>query len=219
VARTVLNSFNPGYSRKVHILANRLEERFHGTPSGIDTGMASDTGTAAWIKNKDTLPVREALSLPRWHIIYAALPRKAPTGDSVAALRRLKEAGDPGVNGAMEKLGRISGEFIHMVKDAQRNESGFAHSAANLAAEAQNLLGSLGLSTVELDEILNLAGELGASGGKLSGGGMGGAFYICTGGRELRDNLLRLLPGRIKARGIRLTVPLSPLDFGRKESG
>jgi len=210
VSRTVLGRTSEEYDREVHIMANQLEKRFHGTPSGIDTGMACDTSAAAWIKSNGELPERQSLILPQWHIIYGALPRISPTIDSISRLQKLKESGDKSVISAIEELGKISEVFI---KAARREKDDFSARAAALANQAQRVLRSLNLSSNELDKVLELAGELGASGGKLSGGGMGGAFYICAPDRETRNCIIRNLPRKLSRLGIRLTVSLTDFDF------
>jgi len=212
VSRLILSEFGPGYSRDVHLLANRLEERFHGTPSGIDTGMASDTSVSAWIGTGGDIPERRPLRLPSWSIIYGALPRSSTTGESVGKLRHMKESGDRWVISAMEKLGRISSEFIQAAS-LPRNETVFPVTAAGLANEAQTVLASLGLSTEELNIIIRMALNMGATGGKLSGAGMGGAFFLTAGSPGSRDRLMAGLSKELSRRGIRLTEPLTPLDF------
>jgi len=224
VSRLVLGQFSSGYKREVHLLANRLEARFHGTPSGIDTGMASDTSAAAWLKADDDIPERRPLTIPGWSIIYGALPRSRSTAESVGKLRLLKESGDSRVMSSMEELGRISSEFIQAAvlpggNKTQAADNDFSAAAAALTNEAQSVLSSLGLSTIELDTIFKTAFRMGAAGGKLSGSGMGGAFYIAAGDRHGRDLIIEDLAGELTRRGIKLSVPLTPLDFGSAQPG
>ncbi len=211
VSRTVLGRTSNTYDREVHLLANQLEKRFHGTPSGIDTGMACDTAAAAWIKGDGEIPGRETLIIPEWHIIYGALPRTSTTAESVDRLRELKLSGDSFVISAMEELGRISEVFIDAAR-SKKNED-FHNRASALTNQAQRVLASLNLSTEELDTVLELARTLGATGGKLSGGGMGGAFYICVPDRETANRITRTLPGKLTRQGIRLTVSLTAFEF------
>ena len=229
VSRLVLHRFTGNYDREVHFLANELEKRFHGTPSGIDTGMSADSEAAAWLRKDEELPERNPLEIPEWHIIYGALPRLLPTSGSVGKLQRLIAAGDKNVDAIMEDLGNISADFINMVNDyserklmpelgksLENPKTDFSEKAAALVNRAQGRLASLGLSTEALDNVLETASKLGASGGKISGGGMGGAFYLCAPNRKTRDRIIKSLPEELFSLGIRLSVELKALDFGNE---
>ncbi|MCK5735961.1 MAG: hypothetical protein KAH21_05755, partial [Spirochaetaceae bacterium] len=159
------------------------------------------------------VPEREPLTIPEWFIIFGALPRTIPTADSVMQLRRLKESGDYSVAAGLKELGNISSAFIRTVKKYKKMEFDFSVEAAELVNQAQKVLASLNFSTDELDKLLNLARDEGALGGKLSGGGMGGAFYICTPNRHTRNRILKNLPEKIAKQGISLTVPLTAMNY------
>jgi len=211
LSRFILNRFSNSYDREVHQMANRMEKHFHGTPSGIDTGMASDTSTALWSRGKKNLPERHPLDIPEWHLIYGALPRIAATDKSVGRIRNLQESGNKQFSSAMEELGEITSEFINYTENNTGED--FPYKAAILANQAQSVLSSLNLSTKELDSLLAQAKGMGALGGKLSGGGMGGAFYLCTPNLKIRDNIISKLPEKLTSLGIKLTLPLTALDF------
>ncbi len=216
ISRIVLNRLSDTYNRDVHLLANRLEKRFHGTPSGIDTGMSADNGPAAWMKSKNGLPERYPIEIPELNIIYGALHRSGSTADSVGRLRRLIESGNSTTTSAMDQLGDIATGFINAAADGETfgHQGDFPGLVADLVNRAQGILASLDLSTSNLEVLLNLAGKTGAIGGKLSGGGLGGAFYLCASDRLSRDRILDALPEQLTRKGIELLVPLTPLDFG-----
>ena len=223
LARLVLARPDRGYDREVHILAHELERRFHGSPSGIDTGMAGDEGPAAWRKSNDGVPDRVPLTIPELPLLFGALPRSAPTAKTVAGLATRLHSGDRTVSHAMSGLGNISEEFIDLCggdsgtsggREPRARPSDFALQVGNLAERAQSLLAALGLSTTDLEELLRLAKDLGAVGGKLSGGGKGGAFFLCPPDRSVRERLADRLPPLLAARNIVLAHPLTPLDAG-----
>lgn len=216
VSRIILNSQTEIYDRDVHWLANRLEMHFHGTPSGIDTGMAAGRGLAAWMKSGNELPERYPIEMPEWNIIYGALPRTGSTADSVGRLRRLIISGDSTAITAMDELGEIATGFINTAGGGKPDGHLriFPGLTADLVNRAQEIMASLGLSVPELEVLLNLAGGAGAAGGKLSGGGSGGAFYLCASDRLSRDRIIELLPEQLERKGIELTVPLTALDLG-----
>ncbi len=239
LSRVILCASGTGYNEKAHDMANFLEGYFHGTPSGIDTGMACDSYPAAWPKSSSGNAVRRPISLPPWHLIYAALPRTGSTAESVGRLSQLYKAGDTMVRGALEALGDISESCINWQTsgripspensapapyapytsdeprsaDSAHGAAGFPRFAAELANRAQALLEKLSLSTPAMNQVFNEARELGAPGAKLSGGGMGGAFFICAESLAHRNSLLETLSERLKFRGIQLSLPLQALDI------
>ncbi len=216
LSRIALNRPGLNYDRYVHQLANRLEGRFHGTPSGIDTGMSSDNGTTAWLGSDNGLPRRKPIMIPEWNLIYGALPRTGSTAESVQALRMSVKAGDDRVINAINELGEIAAAFIETAATAHSDNGSehFSRAAAALVNRAQITLASLGLSTPALELLLETAAEAGATGGKLSGGGLGGAFYICTRDRASRKRIIDFLTEDLRRKGIVLTVPLTALDIG-----
>lgn len=211
VARIVLDKPDNQYDREVHILANLLERRFHGTPSGIDTGMSTDNGSALWISSHNQLPKRCAISIPRWHLLYGALPRVSNTANNVSFFRREMESQKPELISAMNELGELSMDFAAL---AAKKKNNFSQAAARLVNRAQEILTALGLSLPTLNRVLSIAAEEGAIGGKLSGGGSGGAFYLCAPTQAIRDELLKVLPERFAREDISLALNLTPLDFG-----
>jgi mevalonate kinase len=214
LSRIALNRPGLNYDLGVHQLANRLEGLFHGTPSGIDTGMSSDDGTTAWLGSDNGLPRREAIMIPEWNLIYGALPRTGSTAESVQSLRMSVKAGDDRVINAINELGEIAAVFIETAAAAHSDNEQFSCAAAALVNRAQITLASLGLSTPVLEMLLESATEAGATGGKLSGGGLGGAFYICTRDRASRNRIIDFLAEDLRRKEIILTVPLTALDIG-----
>jgi mevalonate kinase len=151
--------------------AHRIERVFHGTPSGIDTGLSIYEGVSIVYPVPPGLPTREPATLPAAWIVFGALPRTRPTADLVAGIRLLRDHDPNRVDGALERLGELSRLAV---------EPGRCPDAAALGAladEAQRTLRSLGLSTTEMDTVLESLRAAGATGAKLSGAGGGGAFY------------------------------------------
>ncbi|MDF1569344.1 MAG: hypothetical protein RQ801_03825 [Spirochaetaceae bacterium] len=212
LTRVLMNYTTDVYDRDVHRFANSLEGLFHGNPSGIDTGMASDTGPSEWTAVKGDVPQRRPVRIPEWHLAYGALPRTGSTAESVACLGRLREAGDPAVIEGLSRLGSIA-ESFKTLSDMRVTE--FPRDAANLVNRAHDILRTLGLSVPSLEEILGMSVDYGALGGKLSGGGLGGAFFLCFPDKSTRDSVLGKLNREIRSKNIRLVVPLTPLSLGR----
>jgi mevalonate kinase len=207
--------------RRIWEWAHRAEQLFHGTPSGIDTGLALLGGLYIFRPNPPQLPEAERLTGVPLHLVVGAVPRKATAGALIGALREKVLDGDPEVRKVLERLGRLAEESgavlrtragVAAVEPAARN-------LGALAREAQGLLDSLGLSTPELDRLLQEGTARGALGGKLSGAGGGGAFFlICADSGTARAAAAAL--GQL-SRSLNLPTAdtIYPLSWTPEESG
>lgn len=153
--------------------AHELEKVFHHTPSGIDTAL-STFGQLCYFKGQEN-------NLPKYHpmiekkipIVIGALPRNSDTGSLVTNLRNKKDKNST-VKNQVNELGKIATEAIEVITMQHTN----VVEIGRLANTAQQHLAALGLSTFALDEMIKVGLSLGATGGKLSGAGGGGAYYL-----------------------------------------
>ena len=151
--------------------AHELEHIFHGTPSGIDTGLSVYPGASMVEPRPAGLPHRTEIELPHAVLLAGAIPRTRSTAALVAAIRERRSHDAPGVEAAMARLGEYA---------RKASSPALCPSAAELgrtADDAHELLAQLGLSTPALDGLLATLRRAGARGAKLSGAGGGGAFY------------------------------------------
>jgi len=164
-------------------LAHEMEGAFHGSPSGIDTGLALVDGLALLRPRAPDLPAVSSLYGCPFALIAGCLPRKSSTGELVGALRRRIDAREGATVRAIAELGEIaesSASRFQTVPAAPEKDppivgaSGFAA----LISRAQELLASLGLSTPALDRAIAAGLRHGGLAGKLSGAGGGGAFFV-----------------------------------------
>lgn len=162
-------------------LANHLDSFFHGRASGIDTGLSLADGPLAFQPapgtpgGLDARPVHQSMDNGQnelW-LVYAAVPRQNSTRELVAAIRAGMESQDPRTVHGIAALGELSGSAIALL-----GGQGTAADLGHLANEAQTLLGNLGLSIPALEYALAVGRAAGSPGGKLSGAGGGGAFYL-----------------------------------------
>lgn len=153
-------------------IAHRLEAFFHGTASGIDTGLAVLSGTRVFrFDAEQEIPTASALRLPPMAIVYGAIPRETSTRELVSTVRRRMERTPTETKSVLVRLGEIADRVATGRIDSAR-------SFATQATEAHGLLAKLGVSTGQLDRIIARGIDAGALGGKLSGAGGGGAFYL-----------------------------------------
>jgi mevalonate kinase len=174
LAVALVRALAPGLDeREVWRSANAIERYFHGTPSGIDTGLALAAGVRALYPDPPDIP--ESVSLPGipLHLVVGTVRREGSTKSLVAALRARVESGEPEALAAIDALGKDAEEAISILSGG-----GTAASLASLADSAHATLRTLGLSTPLLEESLREGRDAGALGGKLSGAGGGGAFYL-----------------------------------------
>jgi len=165
--------------------AHKLEHVFHGSPSGIDTGLSVFAGASVIRATPPEfahgegdprrehsayshMPRREAVMLPAASLLVGAIPREKSTAELIAGLREQRRQRPQYVEVRMERLGSLA-EAGAGARDAAE--------LGELANEAHTLLCELGLSTQTLDVLIDQLRDLGASGAKLSGAGGGGAFY------------------------------------------
>jgi mevalonate kinase len=191
---------------EVWALANELERHFHGSPSGIDTGLATLGGAQAFSFDKPGLPHASALPLPPGVIVAAATPRDSNTKTLVQNLKGRVERRESQVIAELAELGEIAGSAAELIRESSGEET--LSELGNLAGRAHGLLRELGLSTPITERCLKTAAHNGALGGKLSGAGGGGAFFaifrdaeaaLDTAGelRELLSGIDRDLPVRV----------------------
>lgn len=175
-------------------LAHELERFFHGTPSGIDTGLTSLGGTRSFHfdpTRPGTLPETRPVVLPDIVLVAGAVPRTTTTKELVAGVRERRNAAPARYDALLRRLGELS----TAATDADLTD---INRFAALATEAHRVLGELGVSSDVLDGILAVGQDAGALGGKLSGAGGGGAFYcVCRdldGAEKVRRAIKKSLP-------------------------
>jgi mevalonate kinase len=162
-------------------LAHCAEEIFHGTPSGIDTGLSLMGGTCVFMPHPPALPGWARVEHPPIWVVVGAVPRDAACGELVGALSRRIASGDASARAHIETLGGLAGEAAAALRGGDPEATASIIRVARLADDAMGHLRELGLSTPALEEVLIVGRAAGALGGKLSGAGAGGAFYLVAG--------------------------------------
>jgi mevalonate kinase len=163
----------PGFEQ-IWYWANACEGIFHGSPSGIDTGISFLNRLCAFYPTGKGLPRVEIITDIRLYFLIGVFRRNATTGELVARIKR-KIQQDKSSERQIRKLGSIAQSAIEHLKE---NKTGLYDTISLLATKAQTHLTNLGLNTPEQDHFIELGLKAGAPGGKLSGAGGGGAFYL-----------------------------------------
>lgn len=146
----------------------KLEQIFHGSPSGMDAATILSDGVLWFRKGppRELLPLR--LSRPLSGIVCIVEPA-VRTIDMVARVRRRREED-------REAVDRILSGIGHLTVDAGiALGTGDAKDAGRLMFRNHELLAKLGVSTPALDNAVKTLLDAGVLGAKLTGGGGGGA--------------------------------------------
>jgi hydroxymethylglutaryl-CoA reductase len=153
----------------VNALAYQCECVAHGTPSGIDNTVA--TFGQPLVYRKGEPPQIHSLDLPEPITFVVGMTGvESLTAKMVARVREGRER-NPDVYDTMFKgIDAVSGQALEALK---RNDLARLGELMNVC---QGLLNGLGVSSWELEELIQIARENGALGAKLTGGGGGGSM-------------------------------------------
>jgi len=186
---------------RVWVLAHEAERIFHGKPSGVDTGLSLLGGTCILRPMRRGLP--EYTMIPRRGvmIVTGAVRRDEACAALISRLAARMKAGDRTVKSSIDELGELS---LYAARVLHRGGKESAKYLGALADAAMDRLRALGLSTPDLDVVLEAAGRAGALGAKLSGAGGGGAFYAIAADRDSATDIGARITSTARTAGIQL---------------
>jgi mevalonate kinase len=162
-----LSSFlgKPLSDERVCALTYQVEELYHGTPSGIDNTTIAYARPVYFIRDQ---PIQTLLVSRPFTIVIGDTGIPSPTSFSVGDVRRAWEA-EPGRYEALfDAIGSLTGEARQAIEMGNTTELG------PLMNDNQEHLEEMGVSSPELEDLIQAARTAGALGAKLSGGGRGG---------------------------------------------
>lgn len=158
-------------------LAFEAEKIVHGRPSGIDNTIATFGGAIAYRKSEGFLKLNVDFS--NITLILADTGKPRSTGQLVKRVLDLYEAFPTVLEPLYYAAGRLS------VEAAKLMERGDWEAVGALMNVNHGLLSAIGVSTLELEQIIHVARRAGALGSKLTGAGGGGyALILCKRGEE-----------------------------------
>ncbi len=187
IARAIAQEFNMQVSdEKINQIAYEAEKAYAGNPSGIDN-TAATYGGLMWFK-KDLaggLDKIEKLHLRRpIEIVIGSTGKVANTKAMVEGVAERKKKNPQKYDPIFKQAENVA------VAGRKAFENYDLKKIGDLMNENHHLLQEIGVSSKELDSLVDLARKQGAFGAKLTGGGGGGCMVALTPGKELQGKVL-----------------------------
>ncbi|MGW9020286.1 mevalonate kinase [Leucobacter chromiiresistens] len=145
-------------------LIQTAERVAHGKPSGIDARTVAATGAIRFTRGA-VAPIRIGAPLI---LAFADTGHPGSTAQAVGSVQALREREPASTDALLSRLAEIAEHSIEDLAAGDRAAVGAAMS------EAHAILHRVGVSSDHLDAIVAAACAAGASGAKLTGGGLGG---------------------------------------------
>jgi mevalonate kinase len=166
---------HPMNDEQVSALAYEVEKLHHGTPSGIDNTVITYQKPVYFIRDSriEVFRVSEPFT-----IVIGDTGIKSPTALAVSEVRRSWQA-------ASDQYEMLFDEIGQLVQEARQEiEKGNPSAIGSLMNENHRLLSKMGVSSPELERLVEAARSAGALGAKLSGGGRGGNMIALASGEN-----------------------------------
>ena len=184
IARAFSEELSLNYSNEqVNQAAYEGEKGYHGTPSGIDN-TAATYGGLIWYKREGESQTMDRMKLRRpVEIVMGNTGIVADTKVVVAAVRERKEK-EP------EKYAQVFRTADQLVHTAREQLVAFDLAKLGISMNMNHeMLKQIGVSSEELDVLVNLARENGALGAKMTGTGRGGYMVALTPGTDVQERV------------------------------
>jgi mevalonate kinase len=169
VIRTVATFLGqPLPDQRVSELVFEVEKLLHGTPSGIDNTVIA-FNQPVYFQRRPTGSQIETFSVGApISLVIGDTGVRSPTAVAVGDLRKAFEQDPAQFEPLFDRAGEIAVFARELIERGRIAELG------PLMDENHHILVKLGVSSIELDALVNAAKRAGALGAKLSGGGRGG---------------------------------------------
>jgi mevalonate kinase len=177
---------------QVCTLAFEIERLHHGTPSGIDNIVITYAVPVYFVRGQpiETLKVARPFTL-----VIGDTGIASPTSATVGDVRRQWQENPPRYEALFDAIGEISRRAREII------ESGQPDALGPLMDANHELLQKIGVSSSELDLLVEAARSAGALGAKLSGGGRGGNMIALV-----SPGLASVVASKLMAAGANRTI-------------
>ncbi len=152
---------------EISSIAYEAEKVHHGTPSGIDNTIAT-FGGAVYFKR----PEVKTFSIPSFTLIIGDTQKERETKAIVLGVRKRKEKIPHVYNPLLDVFGNLVNEAHQVLRTSPLDLETLGH----LFNINQGLLSAIGVSSLELEQLIWAARQTGALGAKLTGAGAGGSM-------------------------------------------
>jgi mevalonate kinase len=186
IARAISEELNLDLSNeKINSVAYEGEKAYAGNPSGIDNTAATYGGLMWFKKNPqggqdlvERLHIRKPVE-----IVIGSTGKVANTKAMVEGVAERKKNDPKKYDPLFQQAESLA------IAGRKALEAGDLKKAGDLMNENHRILQEIGVSSKELDLLVDMARKQGAVGAKLTGGGGGGCMVALTPGKELQGKV------------------------------
>ena len=155
----------PLTDEQVSAVAYRVDQKYHGTPSGIDNTVIAYAQPIFFVRGQ---PFERLHTGQPFTLVIGNTGVSSPTKTVVGDVRQRWQADPPRYEALFDAIGAIARQARALI------EHGPVEALGPLMDQNQALLQELDVSSAALDRLVSAARSAGALGAKLCGGGRGG---------------------------------------------
>ena len=163
-------------------LVNTAEIVAHQTPSGLDAKTCLSDKAIKFIKNKEFSYIDLNLDA---YLVIADTGIYGKTSEAIQSVKNLGSKADI----PLKKLGDLTDEMAKILTENSKSKSEMIDKAGKIMTKANTELGKLNITIEKTDLFVKTAIENGASGAKISGGGLGGCVIALAKNFEIVEKI------------------------------
>jgi mevalonate kinase len=180
----------PFSDETVNRLAFEVEKVYHGTPSGIDNTVITYNQPVYFVRGHAPVPLQPGAEFT---FVVGDTGIASPTSQAVARVRANRDQDPARFDSLFAETGRLVDSARKAIETGEHARLGIAMNRNHV------LLQQFGVSTPELNRLVDAALQAGALGAKLSGAGMGGNMIaLVTRGSEVDITAALLAAGAVR---------------------